>query len=438
MQAQAFSGFDNTIFRSQNSTVMKKPLLSSLLIGLVATACNAQPPTRKVETAPNTESYTASVGKYPIVDTGQDEFFNDTRSISAPDPGEAFYGQDAQFNSHQPSYSKAEEGIVLDNTTSLMWQKEYRVMTYREALEALNDFSLGGYSDWRLPTIKEAYSLILFSGVDPSGAPPGKSGMGTPFIDTRFFDFAYSANGPREIDAQMLSSTVYLGTTMGGNQTVFGVNLADGRIKGYPIASPREEKKFMVRFVRGNSDYGKNNFQDNADGTISDLATGLMWSKDDSQTGMNWKEALAWVEKMNKDNHLGHSDWRLPNAKELQSIVDYNSCPQANDKPAISELFNTSSIQTEAHSDNYPFYWTSTTHKNLRGGGSAAYVCFGDALGFFAPPGSRQKKQLMDVHGAGAQRSDPKTGNAASYPEGHGPQGDVIRINNYVRLVRDI
>ena len=42
----------------------------------------------------------------------------------------------------------------------------------------------------------------------------------------------------------------------------------------------------------------------------------------------------------------------------------------------------------------------------------------------------------MDVHGAGAQRSDPKEGDAADYPEGHGPQGDAIRIDNYVRCVR--
>ena len=46
--------------------------------------------------------------------------------------------------------------------------------------------------------------------------------------------------------------------------------------------------------------------------------------------------------------------------------------------------------------------------------------------------------RLMDVHGAGAQRSDPKAGNAADYPYGRGPQGDVIRIDNFVRLVRDL
>jgi hypothetical protein len=54
---------------------------------------------------------------------------------------------------------------------------------------------------------------------------------------------------------------------------------------------------------------------------------------------------------------------------------------------------------------------------------------------------------LRDVHGAGAQRSDPKSGSYTSFylglnqagdsVYGQGPQGDVIRINNYVRLVRD-
>ena len=41
----------------------------------------------------------------------------------------------------------------------------------------------------------------------------------------------------------------------------------------------------------------------------------------------------------------------------------------------------------------------------------------------------------VDVHGAGAQRSDPKVGDPARFPHGRGPQGDVIRIYNYVRLV---
>lgn len=46
--------------------------------------------------------------------------------------------------------------------------------------------------------------------------------------------------------------------------------------------------------------------------------------------------------------------------------------------------------------------------------------------------------EWKDVHGAGAQKSDPKAGEASDYPEGNGPQGDAVRIDNYVRLVRDV
>ena len=53
------------------------------------------------------------------------------------------------------------------------------------------------------------------------------------------------------------------------------------------------------------------------------------------------------------------------------------------------------------------------------------------------PPGEDAGDyHFVDVHGAGAQRSDPKDGVPAMFPHGRGPQGDVIRIYNYVRLVR--
>jgi hypothetical protein len=68
----------------------------------------------------------------------------------------------------------------------------------------------------------------------------------------------------------------------------------------------------------------------------------------------------------------------------------------------------------------------------------AVYVSFGEALGWMEMPPNSGNFQLLDVHGAGAQRSDPKSGDPGDWPYGHGPQGDVIRIYNYVRLVRDI
>jgi hypothetical protein len=165
-----------------------------------------------------------------------------------------------------------------------------------------------------------------------------------------------------------------------------------------------------------------------------------MWSKDDNGTGLNWEEALGWVSQKNQENFLGYNDWRLPNAKELQSIVDYTRSPQTTNSAAIDSLFEVTPIIDEGDSINYPFYWTSTTHADGPPDHQfikAVYVAFGEALGFMEVPPNSGNYVLMDVHGAGAQRSDPKQGDPENYPHGFGPQGDVIRIYNFVRLVRD-
>ncbi len=173
--------------------------------------------------------------------------------------------------------------------------------------------------------------------------------------------------------------------------------------------------------------YGINNYNDNRDGTITDEETGLMWMKTDSTTALNWGNALAYCEDLDGS---GHTDWRLPNAKELQSIVDYTRSPDTTSSAAIDPIFTTTSTLVENNERDYPFYWTSTTHVNSRGEGRwGVYVAFGKALGYMSDT-------WTDVHGAGAQRSDPKIGEPTAYPQGHGPQGDAVRINNYVRCVR--
>ena len=241
------------------------------------------------------------------------------------------------------------------------------------------------------------------------------------------------------IDTQYLTTTLYTGRTMRNDRTVFAVNMADGRIKGYPMVDPRSraDKAFSVKLVRGTPLYGQNRFIDNNDGTVSDLATDLMWTKNVSHRAMNWEEALARVQEMNRESHLGYSDWKLPDAKELHSILDYSRSPQATNSAAIDPVFNVSTIEDEGGEDNYPCFWSSTTHLTTHAGtSSAVYLCFGEALGFMRSPQSSQPV-LMDVHGAGAQRSDPKVGDAADYPRGRGPQGDVVRVNHYVRMVRN-
>jgi len=285
-------------------------------------------------------------------------------------------------------------------------------------------------SDWRVPNIKELYSLIDFrgyAGFSRGGFSSGVPANAIPFINTDYFDFEYGDfnKGERYIDAQWLSSTKYVSTTMNGDETLFGVNFADGRIKGYGYRRPgsSREKQFYVRYVRGKA-FGKIDVIDNGDGTVTDRTTGLMWMQKDSGRGMNWEKAIAYAENL---VYAGYDDWRLPNAKELQYIVDYSRSPDATDSPAIDPVFFTTSMANEAGKKDYPFFWSSTTH--LDGptpGTKAAYVAFGRAIG-------KMYGKIMDVHGAGAQRSDPKIGNPGQW---HGPQGDVRRVNNFVRCVR--
>jgi len=367
---------------------------------------------------------------YKIVDTGIEDFYNNNNIIFAPNEGQSFYGQDATYIGNQPSYSSNGNGTITDNVTGLMWEQDMGTkISYADAFTKANASTLGGYSDWRVPTIKELYSLILFTG-KIMGAEAEEM-----FIDTTYFiqELGGVSNGEREIDAQTWSSTEYVGLTMNGDETVFGVNFIDGRIKGYPKYQPPQGTvpgTMYFRMVRENTSYGINDFIDNGDGTISDLATGLMWQQSDDGTMRDWETAIPYAEDLTLATY---SDWRLPNAKELQSIVDYTRSPQTTSSPAIDPIFSTTEINDpDGYSGQYPYFWTGTSH--LDGANpysSAVYIAFGEAQG-------KMNGILMDVHGAGAQRSDPKSGTANNYPEYFGPQGDVRYVYNAVRCVRDI
>jgi len=72
-------------------------------------------------------------------------------------------------------------------------------------------------------------------------------------------------------------------------------------------------------------------FKVNGDATITDTLTGLSWSQDANAPGpascapattMTWPQALSYVKCLNAGSYLGHSDWRLPNIKELWSLCD--------------------------------------------------------------------------------------------------------------------
>ncbi|MFC1452590.1 DUF1566 domain-containing protein [Verrucomicrobiota bacterium] len=435
-----YPGFDGTVLDDDGTTTTTAVTSTTTATAATTTAARTTTTTAAVVTTTSHTTTTAAPTAYVVVDTGQDACYSDSAAIAAPDPGAAFAGQDAQYDGSQPSYVTGKDELtVYDRNTGLTWQQSpdtdedgdidandkmtwAELQTYPATLNAANH---AGHNDWRLPSIKALYSLMDFRGTDPPPMGTDTTGL-IPYIDTNYFAFAYGDTGAGEriIDSQWASDTLYVAN----NGMLFGVNFADGRIKGYGLSIMGGDKTFFVICCRGNTSYGDNRFVDNGNGTVSDLATDLMWQQGDSGDGMNWEDTLAYAGTLELG---GYRDWRLPNAKELQSILDYTRSPDTTSSAAIDPLFACTSITNLAEALDYPFYWSSTTH--LRGDGSAAaaaYLAFGRGLG-------EMQSTIVDVHGAGCQRSDPKDGNPNDYPRsGQGPQGDVQRVFNYVRCVR--
>lgn len=89
-------------------------------------------------------------------------------------------------------------------------------------------------------------------------------------------------------------------------------------------------------------------FTDNLDGTVTDNLTSLIWTKDANLYGsVNWSPALSACNSCSVGNY---TDWRLPNIKELQSLIDYTEY-----KPALTNGHPFINVLNGYH------YWTSTT-----------------------------------------------------------------------------
>jgi hypothetical protein len=98
-------------------------------------------------------------------------------------------------------------------------------------------------------------------------------------------------------------------------------------------------------------------FTDNGDSTVTDNLTGLMWAKNANLGGlMTWDDAIDYALSLSLGlNGCGSSytDWRLPNVKELQSLIDFsNASPPLPDGHPFLDVVST-------------HYWSSTTSETL-------------------------------------------------------------------------
>ena len=308
-------------------------------------------------------------------DTGQttcyDASYNAFGYILDPCPaeGQPLYGQDAQYAGPARFYTKLDGSdnalpesaaswtMVRDNVTGLIWEgKRNRdsVQDYanphdadntytwcdtnpaanggnpgicgangtEDFLAALNNSAYGGYTDWRLPTIKELKTLVDRSRFNPS-------------ISTAYF--------PNKVPSPYWSSTTNAGFTDSAWLVHFYYSTDGASIKSN-IA--------YVRAVRGGQVSPEERFVVNG-ATVLDTVTCLEWQRatadvsgDGAPDGMSWQDALAYAEGLSLG---GYTDWRLPDINELISIVDYSRFAPAIDTAAFPNIPST-------------WYWTSTTN----------------------------------------------------------------------------
>lgn len=99
-------------------------------------------------------------------------------------------------------------------------------------------------------------------------------------------------------------------------------------------------------------------FKDNNNGTVTDNFTGLMWSKNANMGGaaMTWQQALDFVNVIDGSGIYGYSDWRLPNRRELRSLIDHSQF-----RPALPVGHPFTNLPGLTDPTTGTDFWSSTT-----------------------------------------------------------------------------
>jgi hypothetical protein len=291
-----------------------------------------------------------------VSDTGQARCYGSLSTLyPCPSPGQPFFGQDACYPRTSSPFTKLdgdgndlpvdalEWSMVRDNVAGLIWEIKTNDGGIRDInntydwedaavvfIAQLNADRFGGYSDWRLPTIDEMGSIVNFAGYHPA--------VSQIYFPHTIPDYYWSATNFTAAAELAWALDFYDGSTLSGDKLT----------------------RCYVRAVRGS--WLSRTYTDNGDGTVTAVDNGrsLMWARDSFVDGASWEEALAYCEALTL---AGYSDWRLPNIKELRTLVDYER-----EFPAIDLNYFPDTTSNP--------YWSSTTNAEDTG---AAWV-----VGFYS------------------------------------------------------
>jgi hypothetical protein len=288
-------------------------------------------------------------------------------------PGDDGYVQ-AGINWPNPRFRDNGDGTVTDYLTGLMWLKDGSCLknNWTSALQTISAFNSSsveyncqgyeaGYSDWRLPDIKELGSLINY----------GQSNLAVWLNSIGFQNIRYSS---------YWSSTTYQGQTsnawlvnMNNGAEITGAKVYSyyvmpvrSALSGTPYEIPKTGQTVSYAsgddgYVEAGNSWPAVRFTDNGDGTMTDNLTGLMWLKDAGCLSKNWSSALTTIAGINtnptgyscQEYAASYSDWRLPNVNEIESLINFG------DANSTSWLGSQGFMNVKSS-----YYWSSTTYQN--------------------------------------------------------------------------
>lgn len=219
-------------------------------------------------------------------------------------------GQDGQNSGpRQPSTARFEtrDDVVIDRATDMVWTHNASPATFplswSEAFEYVDDLNRSshcGIDIWRLPSRRELFSLISHQCINPA-LPEGH-----PFVNV-FSGYYWTASPCRRLADQ-----------------AWYIHVGGGRI--YRGMKANSYMVWPVAGLQPDEQYPPNRLVAEQERTVRDRLTNLTWLKTPGavRRPVSWEKALAAIEALNDGHAGGHADWRLPNIRELESLVDLN------------------------------------------------------------------------------------------------------------------
>ncbi len=322
-------------------------------------------------------------------------------------------GQDGEIQAGvvwpNPRFTDKGDQTVLDNLTGLVWAKDGNVMKTRDPgfdtdstdgdgkvywqhaldyIKKLNYENYLGHNDWRLPNIIELESLV-HAGQSNTAYWLSLQGFSNVQADYYWSSSTYAHYSDLVwivyvydgiVDYYGKYSNYYVWPVRSGQSGSLGSSIISlprtGQTTCYndsgatiACTGTGQDGELQMGAVWPNP-----RFTDKGDQTVMDNLTGLIWTKDGKTPGQatcgpseykTWQEALDYVKCLNTNNYLGHNDWRLPNRKELDSLVHAGQ----------SNITTWLSLQGFSNVQAY-YYWSSSTYANITDFAWVVYMSF--------------------------------------------------------------